>query len=254
MTSDRRRFEQLIREAERAPIEGWDFGWLEGRATEERPSWGYSGLLAERYRRATAVLDLQSGGGELLAKLPVLPKLTIASEAWPPNVGVAAANLRPLGASVVVAHADRPTLPFADHTFDLVSSRHPVDTWWSEIARVLCPGGAYFSQQVGPRSVGEVSEFMLGPQLGSSKREPARARAEAEAAGLEVIDLREERLPVAFHDVGAVVYFLRLVVWNVPGFTVAGYRDRLWELHCRIEESGPFVAHSTRFLIEARKR
>ena len=40
----------------------------------------------------------------------------------------------------------------------------------------------------------------------------------------------------------------------VPGFTVAQYRDRLRELHDRIEADGPFVAHSTRFLIDACKR
>jgi hypothetical protein len=36
----------------------------------------------------------------------------------------------------------------------------------------------------------------------------------------------------------------------VPGFTVDAYRARLRELHERIEADGPFVAHSTRFLIE----
>ena len=29
-----------------------------------------------------------------------------------------------------------------------------------------------------------------------------------------------------FNDVGAVVYSLRKVLWTVPGFTVAAYRDR----------------------------
>ncbi len=77
--------------------------------------------------------------------------------------------------------------------------------------------------------------------------------AEAEQAGLVVDDLRSERLRVAFFDVGAVVYFLRLVVWTVPGFTVDGYRPQLRALHDRIERDGSFVAHSTRFLIEATK-
>ena len=66
-------------------------------------------------------------------------------------------------------------------------------------------------------------------------------------------DVREERLRAAFDDVGAVVYFLRLVVWTVPGFTVARYRDRLHDLHEQMQREGPFVAHSTRFLIEATK-
>ncbi len=56
-----------------------------------------------------------------------------------------------------------------------------------------------------------------------------------------------------FHDIGAVVHFLRKVVWMVPGFTVEGYRDRLRDLHERIEADGPFVAHSTRHLFDARK-
>ncbi len=56
-----------------------------------------------------------------------------------------------------------------------------------------------------------------------------------------------------FLDIGAVVHFLRKVVWMVPGFTVAAHRDRLRELHERITADGPFVAHSSRTLWEARK-
>ncbi|GAA2588824.1 hypothetical protein GCM10010411_22110 [Actinomadura fulvescens] len=50
-----------------------------------------------------------------------------------------------------------------------------------------------------------------------------------------------------------MIYFLRKVIWMVPGFTVDQYRDRLRQLHDRINDQGPFVAHTTRFLIEARK-
>ena len=248
-----RSFDRLVAEAEGAPIEGWDFSWLEGRASEQRPSWGYSRLVAERYRSATGVLDVQSGGGEMLSQLPQLPSLLVAAEGWRPNLPVAAGRLHPRGAWVVAAHDDRPALPFADASFDLVTSRHPIVTWWDEVSRVLRPGGTFLSQQVGPRSVAELTEFMMGPRPQSSAREPAVARAAAEAAGLTVVDLRYERLRTEFHDIGAVVYFLRLVVWIVPDFTVARYRRRLEALHHEIEQSGPFVAHASRFLIEARK-
>ncbi|HZT67096.1 MAG TPA: class I SAM-dependent methyltransferase [Acidimicrobiales bacterium] len=176
-----------------------------------------------------------------------------AAEGWPPNIPVAARRLRPRGAWVVAADDDRPALPFADASFDLVTSRHPVITWWGEIARVLRPGGGFLSQQVGPRSVAELTEFMMGPQTGPPARDPGLARSAAEAAGLTVTDLRLERLRTEFYDVGAVVYFLRLVVWIVPGFTVERYRDRLEALHQRIVEAGPFVAYASRFLIEATK-
>ncbi|GGT73779.1 MULTISPECIES: class I SAM-dependent methyltransferase [Streptomyces] len=249
-----RSFEELVAEAETVSVEGWDFSWLEGRATEQRPSWGYQRILGERLAGASAALDIQTGGGEVLAGVPKLPRLMVATESWPPNVAKATRLLHPLGAAVV-ADADEPPLPFADAAFDLVVSRHPVTVWWEEIARVLRPGGAYFSQQVGPASVFELVEYLLGAQPENVRRarHPDDARADAEAAGLQVVDLRSESLRTEFHDIGAVVYFLRKVIWMVPGFTVEGYRHQLRELHDRIETQGPFVAHTTRFLIEARK-
>jgi len=49
------------------------------------------------------------------------------------------------------------------------------------------------------------------------------------------------------------VYFLRLVIWIVPNFSVERFRDRLWSLHQQIEREGHYVAHASRFLIEACK-
>ncbi|MFE6687703.1 methyltransferase domain-containing protein [Streptomyces sp. NPDC057743] len=249
-----RTFEELVAEAAEVSVAGWDFSWLDGRATEQRPSWGYQRLLGERLGRATAALDIQTGGGEVLAGAGVFPPVMAATESWPPNVAKATALLHPRGA-VVVADEDEPPLPFGDAAFDLVTSRHPVTVWWAEIARVLRPGGTYLSQQVGPASVFELVEFFLGPQPEEVRRarHPEDARRDAEAAGLEVVELRQERLRTEFCDIGAVVYFLRKVVWMVPGFTVEQYRERLRELDGLIRREGPFVAHTTRFLIEARK-
>jgi SAM-dependent methyltransferase len=246
-------FDDLINEAAAADVDGWDFSWLSGRATEDRPSWGYARMMAKRMAAASAALDIQTGGGEVLAGVSRFPALTVATESWPPNVARATSLLHPLGVAVV-AHDDADPLPFADGAFDLVVSRHPVAVWWQEVARVLRPGGRYFSQQVGPRSVGELTEFMMGPQPGSnSEREPAVAMGAAQTAGLTVTDLRAESLRTEFFDVGAVVYFLRKVIWIVPGFTVDGYRAKLKALHDQITERGPFVATTRRFLIEAVK-
>lgn len=248
-----RNFDDLVAEADSVSVTGWDFSWLDGRATEARPSWGYQRLMGERLGRADAALDVQTGGGEVLAGAPKLPPVMVATESWPPNVAKATRLLHPRGA-VVVADADEPPLPFADAAFDLVTSRHPATVWWAEIARVLRPGGTYFAQHVGHESAFELVEYFLGPQPAEARRarHPDDERAAAEAAGLEIADLRFERLRMEFFDIGAVVYFLRKVIWMVPGFTVGAYRDRLRELHEKIQDEGPFVAHSTRFLIEAR--
>jgi len=129
-------------------VSGWDFSWLDGRATEERPSWGYQRLIGERLPQVDAALDIQTGGGEVLAGVPALPLTMAATESWPPNVALAAARLHPRGV-VVVADPDEPPLPFADASFDLVTSRHPASVWWTEIARVLRPGGSYLAQHSG---------------------------------------------------------------------------------------------------------
>jgi SAM-dependent methyltransferase len=201
--------------------------------------------------RASVALDIQTGGGEVLAGASRLAPVTVATESWPPNVVRARQNLGPRGVTVV-ADRDESSFPFQDHVFDLVVSRHPVRARWSEIARVMTPGGTYLSQEVGPASVFELIEFFLGP-LPRHGRDPEQARAMAEAAGLEVVDLRTARLRIEFFDIGAVVYFLRKVIWMVPGFTVAEHRQKLRALHEQITEEGPFVAHSSRFLVEARK-
>jgi len=246
-------FEEFLGEAEAEPVEGWDFSWFEGRATEERPSWGYSELLGDRMTKASAALDLQTGGGEVLAQIPHPPKLLVATEGWPPNAEVARRNLTPLGATVVEVAEDA-DLPFADESFDLVVSRHPIVANWHEIARVLRPGGTYLSQRVGAGSNRELSEALMGPLPPVDENSTRKAAAAAEAACLTVVDLQAESLRVVFDDIGAVAYFLRKVPWTVPGFTIDKYRPRLAKLHEKIQAEGPFVTHSQRFLIEARKR
>lgn len=246
-------FESLIEAGASADVSGWDFSWLDGRATEERPTWGYARQLADRLERASASLDIQTGGGEVLAEARTFPATAVATESWPPNVLKATRLLHPRGV-VVVADPDSPPLPFADEGFDLVTSRHPASIWWEEIARVLRPGGTYFAQHVGPASVFELIEFFLGPQPEARRgRRPDDEAAAAQDAGLEIVDLQTARLRIEIHDVAAVVYLLRKVIWWVPGFTVEKHRDRLRDLHDLIQQDGPFVAHSTRHLIEARK-
>jgi SAM-dependent methyltransferase len=262
-----RTFEELVAEGVAEPVEGWDFSWFEGRATEERPAWGYSGLLTQRLGAARAALDIQTGGGEVLAGAlrgdrgtagsahrpgPSVPGTVAATESWPPNAVLARRALTPFRGAVVRAD-DAGGLPFGTGTFDLVMSRHPTVAVWPEIARVLAPGGTYLSQQVGAGSNRELTDFMMGPQPVDPGRSPDSARAAVRTAGLEVTDLREQALRVEFFDVGAVVYFLRKVLWTVPGFTVAGYAEPIARMHAHIAEHGSFVCHAQRFLIEAGK-
>lgn len=251
MTAEMRRFDALVGEAARVDVGGWDFGWLDGRATEERPPWGYARLTGTRLAGVSSALDLDTGGGEVLAEAPRFPPRMVATESWPANARRAAETLGPRGVEVVET-VPGARLPLPDRSFELVTSRHPVRPAWSEIHRVLTPGGTYLAQHVGPASVFELIEAFLGPLPQQRKgRDPAREAEDARGVGLVVVDLRTARLRIELRDIGAVVYLLRKCVWWVPDFTVERYHRRLRELDEQIRTDGPFVAHSTRHLIEA---
>ncbi|MBT2369330.1 hypothetical protein J7E88_29525 [Streptomyces sp. ISL-10] len=115
-----RTFEELVEEGKAVPTAGWDFSWLAGRASEQRPSWRYARLLAERMAKASAGLDIQTGGGELLASIPVAPPVLAATESWPPNVAIARHTSATFEATVVQVD-DAADLP----------SRRIRSTWWS---------------------------------------------------------------------------------------------------------------------------
>ncbi|MEY7972118.1 SAM-dependent methyltransferase, partial [Saccharomonospora xinjiangensis] len=100
-----RSFAELVGQAEAAPVDGWGFSWLEGRASEQRPSWGYARAMAGRLAAASAALDIQTGGGEVLAEAPSFPPTMVATESWPPNVAMATQRLHPRGVVVVATPA-----------------------------------------------------------------------------------------------------------------------------------------------------
>lgn len=248
-----RSFDDLVAEAATVDVSGWDFSWLDGRATEERPPWGYSRLLVERLPRATSALDLDTGGGEIIAQAPLLPARMTVTESWQPNLALARSRLEARGVEVVATEPGE-RLPFPDESFDLVTSRHPVDPDWAEIARVLVPGGTYLAQHVGSASAVELIEYFIGPYPAADDgRDPYGESRAATAAGLTVVDLRLARCRMEFYDIGAVVYVLRKCVWWVPDFAVDRYADTLRRLDAQIRADGAFVAHSTRHLVEARR-
>ena len=249
-----RSVEDLIAEAAVAEVEGWSFAPLDGRATEERPSWGYARLLAEAVAGANVAVDLDTGGGEVLSECPTLATHQHVTESWPPNVARARALLGPRGVRIHQTEPRAP-IPLADDVADLVTSRHPVAPDWPEIARVLAPGGQYLAQHVGPTSAFELIEHFVGPTTTSQRhgRHPEAEAAAAEAAGLGIMELRTARLRMEFFDVGAVVWILRKCVWWVPDFDVERYREQLLAMDAIIRREGVFVAHSTRHLIRARR-
>ena len=239
-----REYEALVGEAVGVPIIGWEFAWLDGRAAGSEPSWSYPSVVRPHLRHARSVLDLDTGGGELLAELAPLPRHTVAVESWAPNTPVARDRLTPYGVSVLTE------LPGGEEEFDLVLSRHgrlPAQ----DIARLLRHGGTVISQQVGSDDLADLNAALDAPPPYGKRWDADVAVAALEAAGLEVTDVREERPALAFHDIGAVIYQLRAVPWQIRNFSAQRYERGLRRLDALIRAEGHYTATAHRFLIRA---
>jgi hypothetical protein len=72
--------DELIAEALDGPIRGWDLSWLEGRADEALPPWDYAAMVREAAASSRRMLDVDTGGGEFLARLAPFPGSVVATE------------------------------------------------------------------------------------------------------------------------------------------------------------------------------
>ncbi|MCC2316860.1 class I SAM-dependent methyltransferase [Cellulomonas chengniuliangii] len=244
-------FSRLIDDASTTPIDGWHFSFLEGRQTSTPLPWDYERLAAERLASAAHVLDVDTGGGEVLARLAP-PAGTIAVEDWPPNIPMAAARLQPLGVEVRQRVDGR--LPVADAGADLVLNRHG-DLDLAEAARVLRPGGVLLTQQIAAVNEPEIGEALGAPAatFPNAVRDLDDLAARVEEAGL-VCEVRAQAAVVTrYLDVGALVLQLRAVPWQAPGFVAHESLDALRRVHQRIEAHGSFDVTSVRFLLHARR-
>jgi len=261
-TSD---FERLINEAEAQPFVGWDFSWLGKRIVTQPFPWDYDGLVAKRARESPDLLDMDTGGGEWLARLPYRPDHTVATESYPPNVPVAARRLRPLGVSVVRTKGapdnnvqrvseTRGPLPFQTGSLLLVVNRHSSFVA-TEVSRALAENGRFITQQVGDQRYADFHRLLKLPAPPLPLRwNLSAAKTQVKAAQLRVIGSGEAKRVISFSDVGAFAWYLKAIPWTVENFSVQAFRGKLEGLNSQIQRSGPVQVRQSGFWLEAAKQ
>lgn len=243
-------FRRLVDDAVRHPPRGWDFSFLSGRVVTQPLPWDYVELARQAVRRSGRVLDVDTGGGEVLAAIAP-PSGSIAVEPYLPNVPVATETLTPYGVEVRIRQR---SLPVEDGEVDLVLNRHGAFDA-QEAFRVLRPGGRFVSQQVGSRNDVEINEALGAPLQDGDALVSAAAMTEvANAAGFDVERCEEAWPTTDYLDVGALVLQLRTVSWQVPGFDAEMHRADLERIHRHVVEHGSFRVTNHRLLLVARRR
>jgi len=246
------------------PFSGWDFSYLKDRQVDvtAHALWDYTATVLAAMREAVSMLDMGTGGGERLASfaaLQSLPASTCATEGYAPNVPVARQRLAPLGVTVC-AIDDDDHLPFADEQFDLIINRH-ASYAPGEVLRILKPGQRFITQQVGDQTNRRLHELLdYAPKAtfypGAEQKHAWNldyAVHELQEAGWRIIERQEELYPTRYYDVGAIVYYLKAIPWEIPEFSVAKYFDKLLEVDRLIKCEGYVDVLFHRFFIVARK-
>ena len=236
-----------------AHIKGWDFSHIEGRYTsEDSLPWDYRAAILENLHPQMQLLDIDTGGGEFLLSLNHPHRNTAAMENYPPNVALCAETLLPLGIDFRPGSGGGP-LPFEDCRFDLVINRHG-DFHADEIFRVLKPGGLFITQQVGAENDRELVELLCGQtEPPFSEQYLSITSQKFRDAGFTILDARECFRSIKFFDVGALVWFARIIQWEFPNFSVDTCIDGLLNAQKILEQNGCIAGRTHRFLLVAQK-
>ena len=241
------------KEEDAAHIHGWDFSHIEGRYEEQDDlPWNYDTIVRQYLKKDMKLLDYDTGGGEYLLSLHHPYENTVATEGYPPNVKLCREVLTPLGIDLREC-PDASAIPFPDQSFDMIINRHG-DFDAQEIRRLLRPDGLFITQQVGGRNDRELVEMVLpGTKEPFPHANLAEQRQAFENAGFLILRAEETFRPIRFYDIGAFVWFARIIEWEFPGFSVDRCFKELLKMQKETEEKGFVEGTIHRYLIIARK-
>ena len=254
--TDLERGEQIIawKSEERiAHIRGWDFSHIAGRYTEQDDlPWNYRSVIMQYLTPQMRLLDIDTGGGEFLLSLHHPYNKTAATENYPPNVRLCEETLLPLGIDLRASDG-KDTLPFEDNSFDMAINRHG-DFNAEEIYRILKPSGIFITQQVGAENDRELVKLLCRETaLPFPEQYLSITSQKFRDAGFNILRGEECFRPIRFFDVGALVWFARIIEWEFPGFSVDTHMDNLWNAQKIMEQQGSIDANIHRFLLVAQK-
>lgn len=244
-----------LEEEKAAHVHGWDFSHIHGKYEEEHDlPWSYREVVGQYLRPELRLLDVDTGGGEFLLSLGHPYANLAATENYAPNVALCRQKLLPLGAEFRQVDGNG-KLPFASQSFGMVINRHG-NFNPDEICRVMKPGGLFITEQVGAENDRELVGLLLGrmPELPFPKQYLRIAKEEFEKRGFSIVRAEEAFRPIKFWDVGALVWFARIIEWEFPGFSVKGCLGNLYRAQEMLERDGVIEGSIHRFLLVAKKK
>ena len=114
--------------------------------------------------------------------------------------------------------------------------------------------GYFITQQIGGLNDIELNTFLEAEDFQYQDWNLTKASRELLDDGVERRKRKQDQTKTRFFDVGAIIYYLKAIPWQIPDFSVEKYYNKLFSLHQLIEKQGYIDVMCHRFFIVANRR
>lgn len=233
-------------------MHGWDFSHLKGRWSNEKLPWDFRTTILKYLKNNDKLLDMATGGGELLLSFKHDDRLTAVTESWNPNIKLIQEKLTPRGIKVYPTKEET-DLPVPDNSLDFISNSHGAFKP-KLIYKKLHAGGLFVTEQVGATNNFSLSRYL------DQKYIPAfpdntliNSSVSFENEGFKILLAKQAFPELKFFDVGAIVYYASVIPWEFKSFSVDSSFEKLLKLQKIIDNQHYISTNEDRFLIVAQK-
>lgn len=232
---------------------GWNFTYLANKCIQEELPWSYQKIVKHYLKPEMNLLDMGTGGGELLSTFEHPYHKTTVTEGWDKNYQLLLKKLKPKGVNVQFV-AENDDLNFPDNHFDIIINSHASFSV-TEVARVLKTSGWFISQQVGDLNGMQLASKLI-PQLPKKQLNfhLASVLSKLKLNHFTILYENEHYPAQNFFDMDGFIYYIRTISWEFPNFSVENNFAELVSIYEELQKNGFIYNQQHRFIFVAQSK
>ncbi len=122
------------------------------------------------------------------------------------------------------------------------------------ITRCFKNGGLFITEQVGPTNNYSLSSFLAENYIPAyPENTMVNVISNLVDRGFQILKSDSFYPKIQFYDIGALVYYAKIISWEFPDFSVLKYQSELMHLQRIIGQTGFIESNEDRFLLVAKK-
>jgi len=234
---------------------GWDFSRIRKRTKVIGKKWDFLEIVKNYVDKKTILLDIGTGGGELLLKIARFVKKAYGIDNSESMINTAKRNLeKSQQINVEFKLADAEKLPFPKEYFNVVTCRH-APFYTEELFRVLKPNGIFITQQVGEKDKENIKKIFgrgqsFGERVGTLMTTYLQ---ELKNQGFKILRKDTYNAIEYYANIKDLIFLLKNTP-IIPNFDLKRDQKFLGEIEKRYKTKEGIKTNSFRFLIICRRK